>query len=287
MCRRSRSSASSRTFRPSRPLSAAAAIRSIRRGSRRNIGSNVASSSVAVRRNASGARRSVTCAAANWRDAATRSNPGEMREMVPSTVASARNTAATSGGTPRSCEVMILNRSLNIAGPSADPGGEVTGHELADGALEAAFVDDVGAVDDLQQGVGRGDRIAVVDREQEPLQRLPGGRIEPADRAEVEHADPAVGEEQEVARVRVGVEDPVDRDLTEDAVEQHAAEPGRVQAAVGDRLGGAAESDAVQPLHRSAPGGYTPAGRARARPGRCSRQRIGRPRPCSCCRPRR
>jgi hypothetical protein len=42
----------------------------------------------------------------------------------------------------------------------------------------------------------------MVDGEQEPLKRLPSARVEPPNRAKVEHAYPAIGEQQEVTRVR-------------------------------------------------------------------------------------
>jgi hypothetical protein len=84
----------------------------------------------------------------------------------------------------------------------------VTGQHHADRPLQRRRVDLVRSRHDVQQRVADRDRVAAADREQQLLQRRPDGDVEPANRAEVEQGQPPVLEQQDVARMRVGVEDP-------------------------------------------------------------------------------
>jgi hypothetical protein len=82
--------------------------------------------------------------------------------------------------------------------------------------------------------------------------RKPG--VQAADRAEVDQPQPPVGEQQDVARMRVGVEDTVDDDLPQQAVEQVTGQP--LAIAVNQRVrGGLAQRLPVEPLHDQHPPG--------------------------------
>ena len=120
-CRRSLSSANSRTLMPRRPRSRAPATRSSRRGSRRRIGSSITSSSVMVRRTASGVSCSARYALAKAQASVTMSKPGATWARPASRVPRARNTPATSGGIARPYAETTLNRSVNMRASGAMP----------------------------------------------------------------------------------------------------------------------------------------------------------------------
>ena len=123
-----------------------------------------------------------------------------------------------------------------------------------------------------------GDVVGAVlrEREQEQAESAPRVVVEPAEQAEVEQAEPAVGREQDVAAVRIGVVDAVHRDLLHVGAEELPRELLRALAV-----------EAVPPpspsRRRSAPG----RGRARsrtggshpARPGARARRRASRSAP--------
>jgi hypothetical protein len=67
------------------------------------------------------------------------------------------------------------------------------------------------------------------DREQQVLQRGPLLGVEAADRAEVDQGQAAVGEQQDIARMRVGVEHAALGDLVHHAAQQRAGQPGPVE----------------------------------------------------------
>ena len=69
-----------------------------------------------------------------------------------------------------------------------------------------------------------------------------------ADRAEVEQGKPPVGEHQDVARMRVGVEHPALGDLVHHAAQQRTRQVGPVEPTLVDQLPGVAQADPVQPF---------------------------------------
>jgi hypothetical protein len=96
-------------------------------------------------------------------------------------------------------------------------------------------------------------RIAPVQGQQQPLQRRAQPGVDAADGSEVQQAELAVGQQQDVARVRVGVEGALQHDLAEQAVQQAAVRRGA-------HVGGCALVDRgqrppVQALHHQHPGG--------------------------------
>jgi hypothetical protein len=133
------------------------------------------------------------------------------------------------------------------------PGPRYLGHELAERALQPLLVDLVGPQHDLEQRVARGERVAAVERQQQPLQRRPQRGVQPADRAEVQQPQAPVGQQQDVARVGVGVEDPVEHDLAQQDVQQGPGQRVAVEAALGERRPGGGQGRAVQPLHDQHP----------------------------------
>jgi hypothetical protein len=62
-------------------------------------------------------------------------------------------------------------------GAKRGAGTEMPRHELADGPLETLLINDVRAIDDLEQRIRSRDRITVVDGEQEPLERFASARV--------------------------------------------------------------------------------------------------------------
>ena len=121
-------------------------------------------------------------------------------------------------------------------------------HELAEGPLQLLLVDVVGAGDQLQQGVAERGGVAVPEREDQVLQCGPLLGVEAADRAEVDQGEAAVGEQQHVARMRVGVEHAALGDLVDHAAQQHPGQLGPVKPAVVDQLPCRAQADPVQPF---------------------------------------
>ena len=154
------------------------------------------------------------------------SKPGASWVSVPSMVASARNTAAISGGTASPWSETMRNRSVNIRHVGGDPGCDVPGQEPAQHPLQAQLVQLLGSLDHLQQRVGQPGGVAPVQGQQQPLQRGAQPGVDAPDRPEVEQAERPVGQQQHVARVRVGVEGPVQHDLAEQAVQQAAGQRG-------------------------------------------------------------
>jgi hypothetical protein len=74
--------------------------------------------------------------------------------------------------------------------------------------------------------VGQPGRIAPVQGQQQPLQRSAQPGVDTADGSEVQQAELAVGQQQDVARVRIGVERALQHDLAEQAVQQAAGRRG-------------------------------------------------------------
>jgi hypothetical protein len=96
-------------------------------------------------------------------------------------------------------------------------------HELAKGPLQQQLVDLPGPGDQFQQGVAERRGVAAAEGEQQILQREPLPGVEAADRAEVEHGEAAIGEQQDVARMRVGMEHAALGNLVHHAAQQRTA----------------------------------------------------------------
>ncbi len=93
--------------------------------------------------------------------------------------------------------------------------------ELTHLAFQPALVDRrAGRIHHRHQRVGRTEAGPTVDGEDQHGQGFAGTVVEPSDGAEVEQLQLAVGAEQDVARMEVGVEDPADHDLPQDSPEQ-------------------------------------------------------------------
>ena len=116
------------------------------------------------------------------------SNPGASWVSVPSTVASARNAPAISGGTDSWCSARIRNRPVKHPGVRGDSGADVAGHELAEGALERRLVELLGPLHDVKQRVVQRRGIAPVHGEQQALKRGSKAGVDSSDGAEVEQA---------------------------------------------------------------------------------------------------
>jgi hypothetical protein len=129
----------------------------------------------------------------------------------------------------------------------SDSGPDVAGHEDAERTLERGLVELFGSLNDLQQRVVQRRRIATIDGDQQPLQPGPKPGVDPSNGAEVEQGELSIGEQQHVARMRIGVEDAIDHHLAEQSVEQGASEC----LAVTDLLIGrdCAQWAALEPLH--------------------------------------
>ncbi len=133
----------------------------------------------------------------------------------------------------------------------------MTGQEPAEGSMQLVFVEVLRTLDDLEQRIGERRRVTVVDGEQQPLQSRSHPGVDTPDRAEVQQAQLPVAQQEDVARMLIGVEDPVDHDLPQEAVEEAAGQrvPVGGQHAGLDRR----EGLAVQAFHdQDAPGGHGP-----------------------------
>ncbi len=91
--------------------------------------------------------------------------------------------------------------------------------------------------------------------EQQPAQPGLLQRVQPADRAEVDQGQLPVAQDQDVARVRVGVEGALQHHLAEYGAEQAAGQAVPVRAGPGQHRVGVADADAVQVLHDQHPAG--------------------------------
>lgn len=123
--------------------------------------------------------------------------------------------------------------------------------------MQLVFVEVLRTLDDLEQRIGERRRVTVVDGEQQPLQSRSHPGVDTPDRAEVQQAQLPAAQQENVARMRNGVEDPVDHDLPQEAVEEAAGQrvPVGGQHAGLDRR----EGLAVQAFHdQDAPGGHGP-----------------------------
>ena len=106
--------------------------------------------------------------------------------------------------------------------------GEVTRDEPPEGPLQLVFVKLIGAVNEIKQGITERRGVAAPDGEQQVLQRDPLLGVEVADRTEVEQREAAVGEQQDVAWMRVGMEHPALGDLVHHAAQQRSGHLGPV-----------------------------------------------------------
>jgi len=111
----------------------------------------------------------------------------------------------------------------------------VARHELPEGAFQALLVDLVRALGELEQRVAQSGGVAAVDGEQQVREGCAQQRVESPDRSEVDQSKPAVVKEQDVPGVRVGVKDPVERDLSQQSLQQRPRERGPVGSALIDR----------------------------------------------------
>ena len=117
----------------------------------------------------------------------------------------------------------MRNRSLNMEASGVTPAADMTGQEAAQGSLQPLFVEGIRALDDLEERVGERqgfhDRPPAADVEA-PRIRLSRRPTEPkSNRAQM-----PVAEEENVARMGVGVEYPVHHDLAQETVEQFAGQ---------------------------------------------------------------
>ena len=234
MTLRSRSSASTRTFTLSRPPSTAAAIRSTRRGSRRSIGSRATISSAAASFSETGRQALGQLGLAE---------PLGLRDDVEAgreqgQAALQRGQRPEGGRELRRDGQFVPGHQAEQVGEHGGvgraPGGQVPDEQRPDRPFQRLLVQVVGTGGHLEQGVGHRHRVTPVDGEHQPLQGGAQPGVQAADRAEVDQPQPPVGEQQDVARMRVGVEDAVDDDLPQQAVEQVTGQP--LAIAVGQRV---------------------------------------------------
>ena len=139
--------------------------------------------------------------------------------------------------------------------PSASPSDDrlavdqVLAGEPVDVVAVAGFVELLGRLAEGEQPVADPRDVDLLDRVDQPEQVDPLLRVELPDKPEVEEDDllrDRVG--QDVAGVRVAVEEAVDQDLLDDRPDEHGAELGGVEAG-GAELVGLRDLDAVDELH--------------------------------------
>ena len=96
---------------------------------------------------------------------------------------------------------------------------------------EALFVERVGGLAEGDEPVTDPRDVDLLDRVDESQEVHPLGRVELADEAEVQEHD-LLGRRvaQDVARVRVAVEEAIDQDLLDDRPDEHGPEFGRIEA---------------------------------------------------------
>jgi hypothetical protein len=80
-----------------------------------------------------------------------------------------------------------------------------------EGSMELILVEPGRAANDFEERVGERRGVAAIDRKQDLPQRRSHLGVDAPHQAEVQQRKLPVGEEKDVARVRVGVEDPVDQ----------------------------------------------------------------------------
>lgn len=96
----------------------------------------------------------------------------------------------------------------------------VVGDELADGASETAFVEELGDLAHFHGDVGDGVAIAFGQRDEQSQQLVAEVIRHCGNHAHVERSQLAVRRDEHVARVRIGMVEPVHEDLVQGATKQ-------------------------------------------------------------------
>ena len=96
------------------------------------------------------------------------------------------------------------------------------GHELRERTPEPGLVGGVCQRHDRQRGIRDPSGVALQERDREVLHRLAQIPVEPTDGAEVDKCRRAVWVDDDVARMQVGVKDPVDHELAQEAAQNGA-----------------------------------------------------------------
>jgi hypothetical protein len=122
-------------------------------------------------------------------------------------------------------------------------------------ALQQVLVGELARGGDGTEGVGQRLRVAAGEGDQDALQRGLLQGVEAADRAEVQQRQAAIGKDEHVAGVGVGVEDPAAKDLLEHAGKQHPGQPGAVGAEAVQQRSGPLQAGAVDELGDQQPPG--------------------------------
>ena len=127
---------------------------------------------------------------------------GTAMRSVPSTVTSARDRSTTSVGRRMPKRDSVATRSSSTAGSTAPPGSDVLGHQPGERALELLGRRRVGEVGDALDAVAQQAHVAPGERHHDVDDRRLLDRVETADGAEVDQAERAVRQGEDVARVR-------------------------------------------------------------------------------------
>ena len=132
----------------------------------------------------------------------------------------ARDNSTTSVGRRMPNRDSVATRSCITAGSTEPPGSHVLGQQTGERPLELIGRRGVGQVDDPLDAVAEHVHVATRDRHHDVGDRRLLDRIETADRAEVDQSERSVGEREDVARMRIGVEQTTVHDLIQRGAEQ-------------------------------------------------------------------
>lgn len=124
-------------------------------------------------------------------------------------------------------------------------------HELCQGTFQQFVSQPVPGADlgEVEQCVVQLTRIAAGHYDEQPPQASLLQRVKPPHRPEVDQRQLAVAEDQDVARMRVGVEGPFDHRLPQEAFQQPAGQPGPVSAYVVQHRARVPCTHPIQPFH--------------------------------------
>src|SRR4051794_18809875 len=126
---------------------------------------------------------------------------------------------------------------------------EMCGHQLAEISREGAFVGQLATDTEAQRPLDERRSIGCHQRDQDTCQGGPRRGINFADHSEVDEADASVGLDEEVPGVRVGVEEAVFEDGSQDKRRRTARERDLIDPRRGERVQ-VVDLEAAKPLER-------------------------------------
>ena len=124
---------------------------------------------------------------------------------------------------------------------------------LADGADRLGEILDAvgrGHVARLEMDLGDAQIVAADEAVEDLGEKAALLAAEPAHDAEIDGDDPALGVDEKIALVHVGVEEAVAQGVAQERLDQRARQRWRIEPEFGRDAPGSASGDAVDPLHR-------------------------------------